>query len=296
MTSSFIEDIMDDALEDATSVTSAQLEEERLEEERKSRRLILPDNISLSNLPPLPPPHVSKRRQRNGGITVVLISIFCFVGTTHGLALEVFDGFEYHSTRWWVFFILIYSQAGLAILGLFAMLIANPGVVERSKKTCFPVPQQMAPSLNDYFEQRGRGGKQFFPPSQHYLPAEDGSGDTYCVRCLLWRRSKDGPHYHCNTCQRCVKHYDHHCGVFGRCIAGKLFSVNGNYKYFVILCSLFVTAFWTSFAAIVWSLSNVYGPAWVVPISLAVVLYLVITTRVLILGPQALCRACRQRA
>ncbi|KAL3936171.1 MAG: hypothetical protein SGBAC_008453 [Bacillariaceae sp.] len=264
-------------------------------EEGKSKLKSLSD-ISISDLPPLPTPRQTKRRERNGGITVVLILIFVFVGTTHGILLEVSGGFEHHGTQWWVFFILIYSQAALALLGLLAMLITDPGVIPRSQKTCFPVPADMAPALNDYFEQRGgSGAKQFFPPSGNYLMAEDGSEDSYCVRCLVWRRSKDGKHYHCNTCQRCVKQYDHHCSVFGRCIAGTMWSLKGNFKFFVMMCFLFVTAFFTTFVAVCWSLSNLYGPGWVVPLAFITILYLVVSTRLLAMGPQRLCRACRRR-
>ncbi|CAJ1944345.1 unnamed protein product [Cylindrotheca closterium] len=275
-----------------------QVEEQAVEEQaevgHKTRHKSL-TNVTLSMLPPLPIPRHNKQRERNGGIIVVLLSIFFFVGTTHGLALEAFDGFEYHSTIWWVLFILIYSQAGLAILGLMAMLMVDPGAVPRSQQTCFPIPEQMTPALRDYLEHKGDGVRLFVPPGNNYLAALDRSGDTYCVRCLVWRRSKDGKHYHCNTCQRCVKDYDHHCSVFGRCIAGRLLSIQGNYTFFVSMCALFVTAFFTSFVAIVWSISNIYGPAWVVPIACLVILYFAVTTRLLVTGPMALCRTCRRR-
>jgi palmitoyltransferase len=38
---------------------------------------------------------------------------------------------------------------------------------------------------------------------------------TYCVTCSLYRLRGSK---HCLYCNRCVRTYDHHCGVFGKCI------------------------------------------------------------------------------
>jgi hypothetical protein len=216
--------------------------------------------IDISLLPPLPTPRYDrKEREAVGGSCLVFFWIFIFAGMTHGIALEALDGFEYHGTTWWVFFALIYSQSLAALLCLFVLLVADPGVVKRSPNTCLPIPAQMVPSIRDYLKHQSESHTQFVRPSEAYYAAENGTGDTYCGRCLVWRRHDDGRHYHCNTCQRCVKQYDHHCSIFGRCIAGKM-TGGGNYKYFVIICFCFVAALLTSFIALVWSLSISFGP------------------------------------
>ncbi len=112
------------------------------------------------------------------------------------------------------------------------------------------------------------------------------TGDTFCVRCLVWRIRKPGTHYfHCNTCQRCVKDFDHHCSVFGRCIAGKLLGRQGNYKYFVGIIVVGLLAYWTAAVALIWSLSLRFDPKWVVPVTLF---------GLWLLSPSGLFLACQQ--
>lgn len=255
------------------------------------------EKFDVSLLPPLPTPRYDrKRRETIGGGAVVFFNILLFAGITHGIALEALAGIEHHGRTWWVFFSLIYGLAFIALLCLLILLVVDPGVVRRSAKTCFPIPTQMQPAIRDYLEHQGESHNQLFSPSESYYTAVDGTGDTYCVRCLVWRRQDNGRHYHCNTCQRCVKRYDHHCSVFGRCIAGKMFQWGGNYKYFVIIFCSFVAGFTTSFIALVWSLSLLFGPQWVLPISIFLVIYLILSSRALIIGPQALCQPCRETA
>lgn len=246
--------------------------------------------IMVDMLPPLQDPLSElKRRQKVNGSSLVIFLILFYVGVTHGLALEAFAGIQHKSIPWYIFLILIYSLAVCAILCLFGLFVVDPGIVKRSPESCFPIPSEMKPLIQSYVD---KTQDDYEPPTESYCSADDESGDTYCTRCLVWRRKSEGRHFHCNTCQRCVKHFDHHCSVFGVCIAGKVCG-HGNIQYFYLLLSFGCLASFATFVAVVYSLSVVFGPKWVIPISIIVVPAFLSCSKVLSLGPKVLCRPCR---
>lgn len=240
----------------------------------------------LRYLPPLPRQSRNvMHRQFTSGVALVLLLIFFFVVLTHGVALTAVGAFPFRSVTWWIFISLIYGEALIALLCLAGLAWSDPGEVRRSIKTCLPVPPQIEPWLENHVQQQlvlrhGPNSSEFesirsdfslgsvSPPKELYIASPDGSGDSYCVRCLVWRRRKSGVKYfHCGTCQRCYAHYDHHCSVFGCCIAGT-WTGKGNLKYFATIILTGSAAYSTTVVSLVWSLSVRFNPKWVVPLAL----------------------------
>lgn len=179
--------------------------------------------FDLSELPPLPrPAYFEMAMQSACGSTLVFALIAVFVGTTHfvPLADDVLPPF-----LWWVCFIAIHAEAVVALICLAGLLFGNPGVIRRSPATCLPMPSEVVDRIKRNMSMDG-------------LPNIIEGGSTFCVRCFVWRPPGSVSAHHCSTCQRCVVEFDHHCGVFGRCIAGPQpwhRPFRGNMTYFVTI-------------------------------------------------------------
>lgn len=135
------------------------------------------------------------------------------------------------------FQMLIWIEAGLAMISFIGVHAKDPGIVQRSPSTCSPMPEEVARRLSEGIEICSLGN------------VWDGQ-KSFCMRCLVWRDPASDPvqdegcraashdmcgfihcgtgsrAHHCSTCERCVLNFDHHCQVLGVCIAGQGFSGN----------------------------------------------------------------------
>eukprot|EP00932_Pfiesteria_piscicida_P004335 SRR837773.14239.p1 GENE.SRR837773.14239~~SRR837773.14239.p1 ORF type:complete len:207 (+),score=7.71 SRR837773.14239:74-622(+) len=172
------------------------------------------------------------------GICIVTVLSAMLVSVTQGLAsvsAEVVgekQGQMSHLRDLTVF--LIWGEAIIATLCTLFLLFGQAGVISRSPKTCYPVPQEVLERLD---ARRSLDGLK-------NVRGDDGR--TYCVRCCLWRPPRqDGRVHHCQVCQRCVRGFDHHCGVFGRCI------VRDNMPCFITLIGMMFAGMATAMVAVI---------------------------------------------
>ncbi|CAK9000088.1 unnamed protein product [Durusdinium trenchii] len=228
----------------------------------------------LEDLPPLPKPLRDKLLQSLGGTAYVAAQIALAVGGTQGFVLTALPNLSQRALLtpklWWIFFVAIYVEAGIALICLLYLLFGDPGVIRRSAESCFPLPVEVAHKLQQN-------------ESLQDLTANIDDGDrTFCVRCLVWRPKhepsifaeapavqklkrvvrwlvfvpgfRSGNSHHCRTCGRCVRFFDHHCGVFGRCIAGTICS--GNMPFFLMIIFMSFCGSCTCITAFAVSVAN----------------------------------------
>ena len=194
-----------------------------------------------ADLPALPRPASRQRTECRMGCGIVLTIVATCVMATHGGVRTL----ECAPRRWdWLLYV-VYAEAAVALLCLAGLVFDDPGTVRRSRLTCEPVPPEARAKLQN-----------MAPPNLQNVTGADGR--TFCVRCYVWRPREppayDGDRFHahanahhCSTCQRCVTDFDHHCGVFGRCIAGDGFAGNMGYFKTLILMGVLGCATCVSF-------------------------------------------------
>lgn len=192
--------------------------------------------IPMSRLPPYPPRSMGYWGEPLCGVTVVTLVCALFIAVVHGTAGST-PAARNGQDRWVKIAVaLVWLEAAIALLCVVYLLLGGSGVIRRSLDTCFPMPVEV--------DERLRGAAGELPEGCANLPGPAGSRTlgSYCVRCLVWRPPKTGTYdaHHCNTCQRCVRGFDHHCGVFGRCI------VKANMPCFHLLIAMLPAGFITA--------------------------------------------------
>lgn len=200
--------------------------------------MALAPNFPIERLPSLPSRAGAYWTEPCMGLCIVTVLSAMLVSVTQGLAaasLEASGGSsEGSSDKVRDFSVFaIWAEAITAALCTLFLLFGNAGVVQRSPKTCYPVPAEVVERLTACRTLDGLKN----------VRGDDGR--SYCVRCCLWRPSKEeGRVHHCQVCQRCVRGFDHHCGVFGRCI------VRENMPCFVALIGMMFAGMATAMIAV----------------------------------------------
>lgn len=201
------------------------------------------------------------RRQFVGGTALLLALAVAALLGTHWLALTVLGLPEALETPILVLLapgeltgaqVMVYTEVGLGLLAWAVTLLVDPGVIQRDPSHA--IPPQIIHQLETASE----------PCAKNIV---DGDA-TYCVRCYVWREAspkaggsvmcRGGRPHHCSVCQRCVRHFDHHCGILGWCIAGQGFQ--GNLWCFNILLAMGALSGVTTAGAVLLAIHLNWGP------------------------------------
>lgn len=215
-------------------------------------------DVALNGLPPLPAPNLRVQRTEAGiGCTVVVTTTLAFICISRG-CVHVVPEFPVRAQQ--VLFAFGYSEAAVVMFCLLRLMFLDPGVIQRSAHSVFPLPAEVSEKLDE--------GKPLSGLSNIH------SGDrSFCVRCLVWRNdeppsvvscgeachrrvfpgARHSKAHHCSICQRCVAQFDHHCSFLGRCIGGRGFG--GNMGYFLAIIAASWAGLLTCFAVVVMAVS-----------------------------------------
>mmetsp|Transcript_19914 Transcript_19914/g.24143 ORF Transcript_19914/g.24143 Transcript_19914/m.24143 type:complete len:221 (-) Transcript_19914:16-678(-) len=192
-------------------------------------------------LPPLKNPDVKQMRsEAKLGIITVVSVIIVALGLMHALTLNHKIG-SLPTIAWWICFVIAYGSALLVLIFMERIIRGDPGIIKRSTATCLPVP--------DIVRERISQGLSL--DSLRNIQLDQ---DSYCVRCCVWRPPRS---HHCSICQRCVRNFDHHCGFYGKCIAGTLRS--GNMPFFLGIFVLTYLVVLSNVIFLIWAI--VRGPS-----------------------------------
>ena len=201
--------------------------------------------MKLPPLPPPPPPRRLRNIQRLRSIAIVGGS--AGGGLLFVRALAAGAAHEPGDWPWSLVFSAAYVHMAMAAVGLLVINLVDPGVARRSEATCLPLPADVAERL-------------LVAPGQPLDGLEnvsdaDGRG-SYCVRCCVWRPPLS---HHCSICQMCVREWDHHCEIFGRCAGGASLQCRGNLLVFRVNVVNLAGAVTTASCALALWVGQVFG-------------------------------------
>lgn len=177
-------------------------------------------------LPPMPVPDLKQMRsEAAGGCSFVICVVITCVGVTVGTTRALPESM--HAS---LIVTLVIVEALVALCCLAYLMWGDPGVIPRNRHTVLPIPTAVAEKLA---AAAAAPGGEAMHPLMGLQNIRDGDR-SYCVRCCVWRdevetlpvgwiaslcrpqscqRPRRVKVHHCSTCQRCVRHFDHHCGV-----------------------------------------------------------------------------------
>lgn len=136
----------------------------------------------------------------------------------------------FNHAAWRVILLLLCTLLGTAIViywaySYYCILSTGPGFVDHAV-------WRHKPQQRPVDREEGRESEEQAPEEEHALPNPytvrwwdfQTKEPRYCRRCQLY---KPDHAFHCQSCNRCVYHFDHHCPWVNNCVG------RNNYKLFV---------------------------------------------------------------